>query len=144
MSTPRIDELDLETLAAQLTDIESEDPREIYAALSEKYNINEDDFANLIADLFQILHMGYSALTDEIYIGFAGTDTWHVKKPAKSKFIGTMLAFLLNDEPLKQTKNGMVRIITDKSNKPLYQVVITHHDRKVEVSKPTKTPEEQK
>ena len=65
-------------------------------------------------------------------------------KPAKSKFIGTMLAFLLIDEPLKQTKNGMVRIITDKSNKPLYQVVITHHDRKVEVSKPTKTPEEQK
>lgn len=144
MSTPKIDELDLETLAAKLTDIESENPHEIYSALNEKYNINEDDFANLIADLFLLLEIGYSALSGNIYIGYADKNSWLVKKPSQSKFIATMLAFLLNDEPLKQTQKGMVRIITDNNNKPLYQVVITHHDRKVEVLKISKTPEEQK
>lgn len=63
----RLSAWDCEELAANLAGIEydeCEDEARIWAAIYEKYEIDGDDFANLINDLLPFIQVGSSLLLD--------------------------------------------------------------------------------
>lgn len=134
MEKVKVDSLDLEMLAQHLTGSDSEDTSEIYGELYEKFGIDEENFTNLIVDLIQLITIGYSPLSEEVYAGFGLQNFWLIKKPILSNFIGVMLAFMLNDEPLKTEQNGFIRVITNSKGEPQYQLAITHPDRIININ----------
>ena len=134
MEKIKINSLDIEMIAQYIAGCLSEETRDIFDELYNKFEIDEENFTNLIEELFKLMTIGYSSLSQEVYIGFGLDGLWLAKKPIMSKFIGVLLAFMLNDEPLKKEQNGFIRVITNSKGKPEYQLAITHPDRTININ----------
>lgn len=69
-----IDRFDCWQLAAHLCGMdpdEVEDVDDVWDALDEKYDIDRDEFINLICDLVPLIDVGKSELTGKKYKGFS-------------------------------------------------------------------------
>lgn len=87
---PKIDDFECCELAAHLLDMEGEDYDldDVWGALYEQHEIDEDGFCWLINQLVPLIDVGKSPLTGNLYKGFSkelapGLKEWLVKMEIK-------------------------------------------------------------
>lgn len=144
MKKQLLNSVDLEELASALTGSESEESEIIFEEFFNKYDIDEEQFAKLMLDLFEMLDMGVSLITNEVYIGFGTGTVWALKKEITSAFIGGLIQFLLEGGEYDDNGKGFIKTITDEKGKPEYAIVITRPDNKISITKPGDENVEQK
>lgn len=117
--------LDIEELANKLCGTNHEETDDIESAVYEKYDIDLGNLTVLVRDLFNLVTLGISPLTNTPLIGFANEKDsfWLMKKDVTNQFIGNVILWLTEGESLDEKPQGFIRtILVDE--KPKYDIVI--------------------
>lgn len=121
MADQKINSLDIyEILYVVLEMNGDEEDDEVENELVDKYNISIVDFQEIVQKLYDCIDIVYSDLTENIYLGFADSALWMVKKEYTYRFINVLIEWM-GSPTLKEPKYE--RIIT-KEGKPDYRVVL--------------------
>lgn len=122
-----MDTLDMEELAVALANVKNEDYErsDIDTALFEKYNIDFEQFEQLMGDLWPLLDLGVSPLTNSVFIGFADKKQglWLSKKDFTSSFMANVIQWLSEGNPPTEMGKGFLKTITNH-DKPEYDITI--------------------
>lgn len=121
MADERITSMDIwEMLYVVLELNGDEDDDVVEESLADRYNISIDDFQEIAQKLYDCISLSYSDLSEKIYVGFADTNFWMVKKEYTSNFINVLIDWM--GRPTSKAPK-YERIIT-KEGKPDYRVVL--------------------
>lgn len=112
---PKIDSLDLEDLAVALCELNPDmETSEIESAFFEKYGINMEEFHTLMNDIFPLITLDYSPLSNAPYVGIGKGAEWFIKKECKDTFIRCALEYF-------QNKNN---VIITAGGQPKFEVIV--------------------
>lgn len=119
------DRFDIEELAAHLCGLPEDgdyDTHEIDEKLAEKYEISLDHFCEIVQDLGELIDLGISPLTEEIFIGFGTGNMWIAKKKYP-KFINQVLIWM-DYEAVKNGKGQAYERDITSGGKPEFKLVL--------------------
>lgn len=111
-----LDSFDAEELAAAMCGLEDyEDTDDVEKALYQKFEIDLDNFTELVRFIFAGMSIGVSPLTESIFIGVSDDkkQMWLAKKEYSSEFIAHVLQWL-GAQDIDEPGAGMLREITNE------------------------------
>lgn len=132
ISPDKLDMIDIEEIAAFILgkSDDYEDTSELEDLLVEKYNIDLDNFSELMGKIWPLLGLGISPLTGSVYIGFSDEKAgmWVAKKEFTPMFINTVLNWFISTEKdikyLETPGRGFERPIIGEDGKPQYVLTL--------------------
>lgn len=132
ISPDKLDMIDIEEIAAFIVgkSDDYEDTSELEDLLIDKYNIDLDNFSELMGKIWPLLGLGISPLTGSVYIGLSDNlnNAWIAKREFTPQFISTILNwFLSTKEDIKYLEtpgHGFERVITGEDGTPQYVITI--------------------
>lgn len=126
MSKVKLDDLAIQEIADSLTQVENEDldMQITDDALYGKFNMNFEDFSEVVSAIFQKINFGLSPLTHEAYVGIADEGCWLAKKEVNQQFIAGLISWATEGEMIPVNSRGFVRTIFNK-DKPEYDITIS-------------------
>lgn len=119
-------EFEIEELAQFLVGRLDDDlgPDEIEELFYKKYEVDLDKFKELVNDLWPLLSIGISPITENAFAGFSDKKNglWVIKKDIQADFVHSVIHWLGGHE-IKQVGKGMERSI-EKNGKPEFTITI--------------------
>ena len=126
----QLSSLDAEEIARVFCGITNEDAEidEIEKALYDKHDMSFEQFEKVAAFMFAHLELGVSPLTNTPMIGIShspkkGMSCWLAKRDYTGEYIGTVIQWLTEGEPIAPDSKGFSRTIT-AGGKPEFEITI--------------------
>lgn len=121
MTDERITSMDIWEILYVVLELNGDEEDDVVEdTLADRYNISIDDFQEIVQKLYNSMGLAYSDLSENIYIGFADSNLWMIKKEYTSNFINVLIDWM--GRPTSKASK-YERIIT-KEGKPDYRVVL--------------------
>jgi len=130
-----LDTFEIEELGAHLCGLDADthnDTDDVDRALYEKFEINFEQFKNIVSKILSGINVGISPLTDRIMIGISDEEKsmWLVKADYTTVFINTVLQWLGANDIKKSTDRFKRTIKNAKTGKPEYDIIVQRSDYK--------------
>jgi hypothetical protein len=118
-----IDRLDVEELAIKMCKLgEDADTDDIETAFYNKFSVELDAFECILQEIWPMLTIGISPITETAYVGFADDTVWLAKKDVSGAFINSVVEWLGGND-IKESGKGMRRDVT-KDGKVEFEITI--------------------
>jgi len=131
--------IEVEELAAHLCGHQFEDDydlEEVEEKMMEKYNIDLSYFQDLMNDIYPLIDMAVSPLSEEPFIGLGTGKIWIAKRPHES-FINSVLQWMNAADIKRGEVNGYEKVITN-AGKPEFKIILIKADQKFKIEKEVK------
>lgn len=126
MSKVKLDWSDIQEIADKITEVENDDldMHITETAIYNKFNVDFEDFSNIVNAIFQKIDFGLSPLTQEAYVGIADSGMWLAKKEVNQQFISGIINWCTEGEKISEKSKGFIKTITS-NGKAEYDITIT-------------------